>query len=156
MKCWQGLSFFAASRRVSLCNEPSFIAHEKFRTEFFLTDTFLRYFEKHIGKYRKMNWKYRGSFVTTTCIQALSCFYSACLFSHSKHVLFSLTHWYFLVRTFFSTKNVILRFNLFSMKLLLHSGKQHLFENSGGRISESKLCMAAVYVCFAELPEMTI
>ena len=130
-----------------------------FGTKFFLMvlflDTLKCTFEaSEVSK--SIIWQNRGSFVTTTCIQALSCFYSACLFSHSKHVLFSLTHWYFLVRTFFSTKNVILRFNLFSMKLLLHSGKQRLFENSGGRISESKLCMAAVYVCFAELPEMTI
>ena len=103
LKCWQGLSFFAASRRVSLCNKPSFIAHEKcFRTK--LTDAFLGNF---LSKYQYKVFFFfqnRGFVVTTTCIQALSCFYSACLFSHSKHVLFSLTHWYFLVRTFFDQK----------------------------------------------------
>ena len=108
MKCWQGLSFFAASTRVSLCNQPSFIAHENiFGSKFFLMVLFLDTLKctseaSEVSK--SIIWQNQGLSVTTTCIQALSCFYSACLFSHSKHVLFSLTHWYFLVRTFFRPK----------------------------------------------------
>ena len=86
---------------------PCLLPMKIFWNKIFLNGTFLRYVEMYLRSFGSIEKYYltKSRIVCNYDLHTSSLMLLLrCLFSHSKHVLFSLTHWYFLVRTFFRPK----------------------------------------------------